>query len=123
MFQPHRFTINPVILDFSSSGQGSHSDFRLLADGELLANAVGLVEWADDPVQVHVCEACGVTRCETGGWLAFRRVGSAVVLIPAFEQMAENEQEYRPPALILQHGFGLLFTSDYASLRIHVPEL
>src|SRR5438046_2975910 len=115
MYRPHRFTTDPITLDFSSSGQGLHPDLRLLADGELLANAVGLVDWTDDPVQVQVCEACGITHCETGGWLAFRRVGPTAVLIPAFAKMAENEHEYRPSAIISQHGFVLLSVFAYTN--------
>ena len=123
MFAPSHIATRRVTLDFSSSGQGSHPAVQLLADGRLLANAIDLIDWRDDPVQVRVCEECGTIRCATGGWLSFRRFGLHVLLIPAFSSLADDPAEFRPPDLVSQHGFILISASAFQDMRRVVNEL
>jgi hypothetical protein len=108
MFNPSRFTTRRATFDFSSSDGCIHQVTPLLADDQLLANAIELIDWSDDPVQVRVCEQCGFVHCEPGGWLSLRNGGSAVLLIPAFSRMAENSSEYAPPKIVARHGFILI---------------
>jgi hypothetical protein len=71
--------------DFGSSGQATHQDLGLHADGHELANMLRLVDWDDNPVQLLLCEACGTVGCASGGYVAPRRLGPYVVLAPSTE--------------------------------------
>lgn len=66
--------------DFTSSGQTSPRWTRLLCGGVQLSNAVGSVDWFDEPaVQVELCEACGHAHCESGGYVHVSRLGDRVL--------------------------------------------
>ena len=78
------FELRNVELDFTSSGYGLYHDQALYLDGTCVMNAVGLVVFDGDPVQWIVCDPCGITGCQPGGWLALRRAGDMVILSPAF---------------------------------------
>lgn len=84
---------SPVEFDFSSSGQSRWSGRQARCKGLQLVNAVGLVEWDEEPVQVRVCEQCGMTRCAAGESVHVRRAGEFVVVMPAFSAMLEGGAE------------------------------
>ena len=94
----------PVALDFSSSGQGRRAATAVVAAGVCLFNAIELVEVETVATQVEVCESCGIVRCSSGGWVAFRRIGDRVVWIPAWAKMEEGELEYGPPPFLRSRG-------------------
>lgn len=98
-------------LDFSSSGQAAQDVTQLLADGEVLANAMELASWTEERVQLQVCQDCGIEGCAPGGWVAPRLAGDLVVLLPAFASMCSDEyalDEYRPPAVVERRGIPVL---------------
>ena len=102
MWQPFNLTTTRVTLDFSSSFGSHFQATQLNADSERLANAIELVDWSDDPIQVDVCEECGITQCKPGGWVTFRRCGQYVLVLPAFAAMADNDLEYSAPDFLLR---------------------
>jgi hypothetical protein len=107
MWAAKSITLKPVELDFTSSGQGIRKDRALVADDEVIANAVDLVDFSENPLQAVVCTSCGFSGCEPGGWVALRRIGDAVVWLPDFETMAEGESamtEHAPPRFIGTRG-------------------
>lgn len=111
---------SPVELDFSSSGGSTVDATAIEADGLRLINAAGLVDWSERPVQLEVCEQCGIPRCQPGATVAVRRAGRFAVLMPAFEAMSEGEwarSEYRPPQWLRQHGALVLPPDAAARLR------
>jgi hypothetical protein len=115
----------PRVLDFSSSGQGLREVTTLIADGICIANAVSLLDFAniDERLQVHICENCGVTGCEPGGWITLRRLGSAILWVPCFEAMAADvaaAREYAPPTY--ERGLPIFGAVTYEALRRHIPE-
>lgn len=106
--------------DFTSAGMGHRSVHQLLADSIVFANAVELTDWEQENAQVIVCESCGVTHCQPGGWLAPRRAGEFVVFGPdsrLFTENASDRNEYRPPDYAKRFGWPFTTLADYESLR------
>lgn len=93
-----------AVLDFSSSGQGHRTVTQLVADGEILANAIEFTTWSAGSTQVEVCSECGVERCASGGWVAPRRSGEHLVWLPAFDELAEDDAEFGPPRYFAERG-------------------
>lgn len=116
---------SPVVLDFTASAQGRHPTHALRIDDETILNAIDLVGFDSDVVQFVVCQSCGITQCEPGGWVALRRLGDAVACIPAFDAMASDaleEAERTPPAFMSRRGALLLRPSALAVVREAVPD-
>ncbi len=110
-------------MDFTSSGQGRPIKSQLVFDGAVVANAIELTDWSEEPVQLEVCAACGIERCAPGGWAVVRRLGNALLILPAFEAMAEDPKEYAPPQWIAERGPALIAEGLIGALQSAVPEL
>ena len=115
--------MRPVTLDFTSSGQWMHATMQLFADDQRIANAVDLIDWTHDPVQVEICEHCGTIHCEPGGWVSFRRCGVNTLVIPAFEYILLDPAEHCPPDYLAQRGLMVLSETGYARIRSLVSEI
>ena len=61
--------------DFSSSEQSSPNWTKLVCGDVELCNGIEWIDWDDDPVQVRLCESCGHTHCEVGGYVRITRIG------------------------------------------------
>lgn len=114
---------NPIIqkarLDFTSSGQGHRDVSRLLGGGIVLMNALELMEWGTDRTQLIICNECGIEGCALGGWVALRRTGDRIFMIPAFEEMEQDEEsrtEYGPPPYLRADGVPYFDFADYEAL-------
>lgn len=119
--------LRPGKLDFTSSGQDWQKVTQLYADGTQLINAVELVDWNTDDMQVLICEACGIDHCKLGDWLRVRRSDSMILMLPAFDyvwpERPENRFEYRPPKYLSQgDGIAYLDRSTYEGLHSQNPE-
>ena len=112
--------LRPATLDFTSSEQGYCEVTQLFSNGIELINAVELVEWDSEDTQFLICEACGITNCEPGGWVSFRRSGSLIVILPAAEyvwaEREEDKKEYSPPRYLKKQGIAWFDRSTYESL-------
>ena len=118
-------TIQKAKLDFTSSGQGFYEVSQLVSDGVILMNALELMEFDEDEVQVLICDRCGTTNCETGNWVSFRKSGDCILLIPAFEQMGDDEwskTQYSPPKFYNKKGTPFFDLRIYKDLRNHFPD-
>lgn len=109
-------------LDFSSSDQGVFSATALFANDVQLINAVELLDfdYADDAVQLILCEECGITGCKPGSWASVRRIGDRIIIIPATSAMRGGEwesREYSPPTYMLTKGFPTFSADAYNELR------
>jgi hypothetical protein len=107
MWEIKKPTIQKAKLDFTSSEQGFCEVSQLVSDSIVLMNALELMEFDEGEVQVLICDRCGTTGCESGNWISFRKSGDYILLIPAFEQMADDEwskTEYSPPKYYKQKG-------------------
>ncbi len=112
------------VLDFTSSGQGQRKVTALHADGACLVNALSLLEFADDGccLQIRICEDCGVTHCQPGGWICARRLGGSVLWIPCFEAMESDPNgasEFAPP--FFERGMPYFRPEKYGELRGRAP--
>jgi hypothetical protein len=65
--------------DFSSSGLVSPRWTKLVFDGFELCNGAESVDWLENPVQVILCEACGLSDCEVGGYVQISRLGEHIL--------------------------------------------
>jgi hypothetical protein len=107
-----------VTLDVSSSGQSNRAVTQIVADGTVFANAAELSSWGDAPVQVHLCEECGIEGCATGGWLVPRHVGVGVAFVPAFGEMLDADEEGVECAPTdFDQGMPVFLPDDYDRLR------
>lgn len=114
---------NPIIrrtkLDFTSSEQGFREVSQLVYDGVVLINAIELTDWEADGTQLIICDRCGFTHCETGGWATIRRAGNNVFLFPAFELLetsGNSADEYAPPPYIRKFGIPYFSVTVYKDL-------
>ena len=127
MWMPDSLCSRQTTLDFGASGQGQRRVTQIVADDVVLLNAVELVEWNSDSVQLILCDQCGFTHCSPGGWVAFRAAGEYVIIAPAFDRLMGRRDpdwsEYRPPDFLKMRGNVLLDRPRYESLRECVPSL
>ena len=77
-------------LECSFAGPASATVTQLVADGEILADAVEYPRWRVDPVQVELCAECGVAGCAPQGWVRPRRAGDRLLWLPAFDELVED---------------------------------
>jgi len=97
-------------LDFTSSDQSLVEVTQIYFDDWLFCNGVELLEIDNSSIQFIVCMYCGYSRCEPGNWLAIRRGGEFVFLIPAFFDLEEDDwelSEYYPPYKVQKFGGNL----------------
>jgi len=107
-------------LDFSSSGQARFQATKLVSDGVEIMNALELMDWGNDKVQVSICGHCGTIGCSSGGWIVFRSAGDLILLMPAFEAMRDddwNRTEFSPPYFVQDKGTAYFDSQTYESLR------
>ncbi|QQS32088.1 MAG: hypothetical protein IPM50_10430 [Acidobacteriota bacterium] len=122
---------NPIIrrtkLDFTSSEQGFREVSQLVFDGVVLLNAIELTDWEADGTQLIICDRCGFTHCETGGWANVRKAGDYVFVLPAFNllESGSNSDEYAPPPYIRKFGVPYFSVTQYGELvatKLGFPE-
>ncbi len=112
-------------LNFSSSGQADFQATRLVSDGVEIMNAIELIDWNDDKIQISICEHCGTVRCSSGGWIIFRSSGDLILIMPAFEAMREDnwsKTEFSPPYFIQDRGTAFFERQTYEDLREQFSE-
>jgi hypothetical protein len=110
----------PTTLDFTSSGQSHFQATRLVSDGVELMNAIELMDWDDDKIQVSICGHCGTVGCSSGGWIVFRSAGDFLLLMPAFDAMSDDnwsKTEFSPPYFVQDKGTAYFDRRTYESLR------
>lgn len=119
MWQIKKPEIRRAMLDFSSSGQGTREVHQLVSDGVVVINALELVDWDPEMTQFLVCEECGITHCEPGGWVSLRRAGSLMLILPAVDYIwgePLDGKEYGPPSYLRQRGVAYMDVETYESL-------
>ncbi|WP_163722998.1 hypothetical protein [Mycolicibacterium psychrotolerans] len=107
-----------MTLDLSSSGGPDQRVTQIVIDGAVFSNAAELTTWDETPVQVRICEHCGMEHCASGNWLVVRNVGVGVAFVPAFHEMLTGDwapSEYAPPHFA--QGMPIFTPADYATLR------
>lgn len=113
-----------AVADYTSSEQGHRAVTQLVADGEVIANAIESTTWTQGSVQVVVCAQCGFEACAPGGWVAPRRAGSSVLWPPAFAEMRDDGDdagEHRPPDYVRRRGIPRFDEPRAATLCASLP--
>ena len=114
---------NPAIqkarLDFTSSGQGFFEVSKLVSDGVEIMNALELMDFGEDKIQLLICDHCGTINCKSGDWVNLRSSGDFVLMIPAFDEMRDNwsETEYSPPRYFGKEGTPYFSLETYEKLQ------
>lgn len=113
-------TIQKAKLDFTSSEQGFVEVSQLVTDNVVLMNALELMEFEEDRVQLLICDHCGIVHCKSGDWISFRKSGNYILLIPAFEDMKDdewNKTEYTPPRYFKKEGAPYFIVQTYEEFQ------
>jgi hypothetical protein len=84
--------------DLVSSGQPNPTWTKLVCDGVVLCNSLEWVDWVEDPVQVRICEACGIPGCEHGGYVRITRCGSHLLWT---RPRVDTDDDWEPEELTL----------------------
>jgi hypothetical protein len=123
MWAVQNIEFRPIELDFRSSGQGLSASTAAYADGVHLVSALSRLDFTRGPVQLSVCGQCGVAGCKPGDWVAIRRLGDGLVLIPSFADLEDGPgEEYRPPGFINEKGAAVLRGSALQALGDRVRQ-
>jgi len=111
--------------NFESSGQKSPSWTRVLCEGEELINALGWINWDEDPTQLLICTACGVSGCEIGGYVHVSRIGEFLAFTPppSLLQGGGAMISPEPHAFLLRHGAVLFPLNTWESIRQGQPRM
>jgi hypothetical protein len=126
MWTPSEIRFCPRQLDFRDAGLPPHCATSIVADGVEIVNALDLLDLEESPIQIIVCDACGTTGCAGGNRIAFRRLHDELLVIPAFDAMAEGSwelDEYGPPDFLKEHGILVLAGAALVALRERLPGL
>lgn len=83
--------IRKTILDFTSSGQECLEVSQLIYEHSVIMNAIELMEFDEDAVQLIICSHCGTVQCKSGDWVCFRKSNNIVLLIPCFEKIESDD--------------------------------
>ena len=105
--------------DFSSSGQRSPQWTEVRCHGEQLTNALNWVQWDDAPVQVVLCEECGVDGCAVGGYVHVSRHDDDVLwTAPHIDAEDEFEaHQYTASEVVLRHGAVVIPVATWEAWR------
>jgi hypothetical protein len=92
--------------DFSSSGQPSPQWTEVRCNGERLTNALNWIDWNQNPVQVELCEECGVTGCARGGYVHVSRDDDFVLWTAPRIDPDDQFEAHRsaPTEVVIRHG-------------------
>ena len=99
--------------DFSSSGQVIKPRWtKLIVDETVLGNALEWIDWRDDPVQVTLCEECGIGHCSSGGYVHVSRIGRDLLWTrPQLVNRDERDEWEHAVLPTLRQGGPILFPS------------
>ncbi len=90
----------------------------------MLEELVGRIK-EDQIFQTMICPECGIYRCQAGNWVALRRLGDVVFVIPAFEKWLDkaSQKEYSAPHWFEQKGALWLSLGVFEEFKALIPAL
>ncbi|MEA5462870.1 hypothetical protein [Leptothoe sp. PORK10 BA2] len=126
MWQLSQPVVKSAEFNFSNPDGGLINVTQLWQGDICLINALGYVNWQDAQAnfQFELCETCCYPGCRPQGWVSIRKLGERVLILPAFETIANAanhlRQEYLPPAYL--HGGAVwLEHADYQKVQNLAP--
>lgn len=109
----------------STTGLANPGWTQLQSGGYTITNCAELVVWDADPVQLILCDSCGIPNCSSGGYGIIRRTKGHVIICPpnpsTFNswELTEYEESHE---LRKAKGF-LIPLATWRSLRENIEEL
>jgi hypothetical protein len=111
--------------NFSSSGLPNPVWTRLKFAQTVLCNSLEWTEWATDPVQVEICDACGTVGCASGGYVRISALGQVVLwTMPTITASAgEVGETHYPATAIEKYGAVAIPAGEWDSLHLKVGDV
>jgi hypothetical protein len=105
--------------DFSSSGQANPQWTRVSCRGLQLTNSVEWVDWATNPVQVVLCDACGYPHCNQGNYVHVSKLADLVIWSSPHLDRSDDwaVSQYTPSLALRKCGAVALPKSEWARFR------
>ncbi len=111
--------------NFSSSAQPNPSWIRVKCADVEISNALGWVDWTENPVQLLLCDACGHVGCQAGGYAHVGRVADSVLLTaPQLDDPDEWERsQYEASYAIRKFGAMLVQGEEWTRWRSNADQI
>jgi len=111
--------------EFSSSGQANPTWTRIRCLGNELCNSLEWAEWAENPVQVVLCDACGSVGCASGGYTHVSQLDDFILWTTP--QIAASDDwttsRYAPASALAQLGAIAIAKSTWELWKVRVSQL
>lgn len=121
--------IREVAIDTGDDIIGRVNTQAVFAGDTCLINAAAFCDFTCEPCQLLVCDQCGQRGCASGGYVSFRRLGDAVVWLPAFLALMSDDEfertQFTPPDYLTcaDHVGAVIAPSVYAQLTSEIDKL
>jgi len=102
--------------NLESSGQTSKPVWtKLLLDGSIICNSVEQVDWITQPVQVEICEFCGISECNSNGYVSISRIMNNIIWTePSLREVSYKTTGYcltnKKPIIFCQNDWEQIFS-------------
>lgn len=92
--------------DFSSSGQPNPDWIRLQFRNVVVCNSIEWAGWNENPIQVEICEQCGIVQCASDGYIHATRMDEFIFWTKPRVPYGESSApvEHTPSAGIREFG-------------------
>ncbi|MBV9764974.1 MAG: hypothetical protein JOZ48_09025 [Acidobacteriaceae bacterium] len=120
-----RLSVEAWSPDFSSSGSANPVWTRARCDGVELCNSLEGIDWSSNPIQVQICDACGITGCASGSYIHLSAMRSTVFWTTPRREDASQilEGSFLPATALARFGAVAFPASAWDSLRVRAPEV
>ncbi len=111
--------------DFASSGLSNPIWTRVWFKKMLLCNGLEGVDATTNPIQTLICEQCGISGCQQGGYVHLSRLDGLVLWsAPVLDEPEPWEiRHFRAPNVVLDHGALAIPAEQWRKLRNINPGL
>ena len=112
--------------DFSTSGLANPTWTRAKCGDVELCNSLEWIDWAANPIQVQICDACGTPGCASGGYVHVSTLKKVVIwTMPRRETSDALEGKLFPASSVARFGAIAFPTSVWTSFHgaaVEVPD-
>lgn len=92
--------------DFTDSGQSSPDWTKVFKEIDVFCNSLEWTEWDNNPVQLILCEHCGHSECETGGYVTISRLNDFLIITNPERDINDSYDisQFTPHILLRKYG-------------------
>ena len=111
--------------DLSSANLPSPAWTKMILGDYVICNSIEWASWDKNPVQVLICEDCGTSGCESGGYVEISRIGDHLLWTEPIFGVSDEQRRTQQGTLraVSRHG-ALSFTiKDWERWRQVHPTL